>query len=96
MKKVDRNIMRGDDYEREAIPFEHLKESGLVWLINRAVFHPRGFSFAVHMDREGKCMGWSVDGDGTEPWSYDRTLAKAEEERFRAVEAFFDNLRPKP
>lgn len=40
-------------------PLGELSESGLLWLINRTVFHPRGMSLAVH--RTGKAVtGWSL------------------------------------
>lgn len=50
-------------------PLEDLRESGLLWLINRVVFHPRGFAIALHI-RGGKAVGWELLGDGSEPWQY--------------------------
>lgn len=58
-------------------PFADLRDSGLLWLINRVVFHPRGYALALHFedtpDRNlaegGEVTGWSILGDGTEPWS---------------------------
>jgi hypothetical protein len=52
-------------------PFAELRDVGLLWLINRVVFHPRGYALALHftdMDRR-ECTGWSLLGDGTEPWT---------------------------
>lgn len=42
-----------------------IRESGLLWLINTSVLHPRGFA-----------LGWSGDGhfllgDGSEPWRFE-------------------------
>lgn len=51
-----------------ARPFVQLKEEGLLWLINKAVFHPRGFALVLHVDRHGNGIGWSLGGDGTEAW----------------------------
>jgi hypothetical protein len=50
-------------------PIEDLADTGLLWLINRVVFHPRGWALALHIDTYGKATGWSLLGDGIEPWS---------------------------
>lgn len=50
--------------------FDELRETGLLWLINRVVMHPRGYALAIHHDEAGHASGWSVIGDGTEPWSF--------------------------
>lgn len=42
-------------------PFAELLESGLLWLINTSVFHPRGLALAVAIDQEtGEASGWSL------------------------------------
>lgn len=51
-----------------ARPLIQLKENGLLWLINKAVFHPRGFALVLHVDRHGNGIGWSLEGDGSEAW----------------------------
>jgi hypothetical protein len=53
-----------------ARPWSDLREDGLLWLINRTVFHPRGFALAMHFDDAGDALGWSLLGDGSEPWTY--------------------------
>jgi hypothetical protein len=60
----------------EARPFCELRDTGLLWLINRVVFHPRGYALAlVYDDRDnphgngGTVLGWQLHGDGQEPWS---------------------------
>lgn len=63
-------------------PFDELRDSGLLWLINASVFHPRGFALALHYEG-GEAVGWSLVGDGTEPWQYD----PAADDRFAAAEA---------
>jgi hypothetical protein len=55
-------------------PFCELRDTGLLWLINRTVFHPRGFALALMYDEPGQAeggnvTGWQLYGDGTEPWS---------------------------
>jgi hypothetical protein len=51
--------------------WDELKDSGLLWLINRVVFHPRGFALALVRDGagDGGVVGWRLLGDGTEAWS---------------------------
>lgn len=51
-------------------PLSALRETGLLWLINRTTFHPRGFALALHIAEDGTTEGWSLQGDGTEPWSF--------------------------
>lgn len=50
-------------------PWHELRDTGLLWLFNRVVLHPRGFAMAIHLDDEtGEATGWSLMGDGSEPW----------------------------
>lgn len=48
-----------------------LRSTGLLWLINASVLHPRGYAMALHYDDDMHCIGWSLLGDGSEPWSFD-------------------------
>lgn len=50
--------------------FAELRETGLLWLINRQVLHPRGWALALHFDDDGNAVGWSLQGDGIEPWNF--------------------------
>lgn len=63
-----------------------LRESGLLWLVNRAVFHPRGFALAVETDGS-----LSLLGDGSEPWKFELP-SDHEDDLFRRAEA---TLRPR-
>ncbi|MEV2239515.1 hypothetical protein [Micromonospora sp. NPDC049891] len=63
-------------------PLGELRDSGLLWLINAAVFHPRGYALALHVDDGGDVTGWSLMGDGSEPWQYGDDM----HERFAAAE----------
>ena len=49
-------------------PFKELSETGLLWLINVSVFHPRGYALGLHPGPTGEYIGWSLLGDGTESW----------------------------
>lgn len=51
-------------------PLEDLRDSGVLWMINRVVFHPRGLALALHFDDYGYVRGWSLMGDGAEVWQY--------------------------
>jgi hypothetical protein len=44
-------------------------DTGLLWLINASVLHPRGFALAIHVE-DGVATGWSLMGDGEEPWRF--------------------------
>lgn len=63
-------------------PFIDLRDSGLLWLINATVFHPRGYALALHVDASDAVTGWDLMGDGTEPWHYGDDM----NERFAAAE----------
>jgi len=57
------------DEERDRVSRFH--KSGLLWLVNTAVLHPRGFALALELTADGVPIGLSVVGDGTEPWAYE-------------------------
>lgn len=50
-----------------ARPLSELRDSGLLWLINRIVFHPHGLTLAVVTGEGGAIVGWQLIGDGSEP-----------------------------
>jgi hypothetical protein len=56
----------------EPRPFSELRDTGLLWLINTTVFHPRGYALAVHYadGTDSEMIGWSLVGDGTEVWAF--------------------------
>jgi hypothetical protein len=64
-----------DDQQRDddVYTFEELRSTGLLWLINASVFHPRGCALAlVYRDGQGEPpTGWTLisAGDG-QPFSY--------------------------
>lgn len=72
----------------EALPLSALHDTGVLWLINRVVFHPRGFALAIDVNREtGEVTGWTLLGDGTEPW---RFAEDRDNVQYAAVEAFIE------
>lgn len=84
----------GDDND-PGRPFDDLSTTGLLWLINAAVFHPRGYALAFAMNIEtGEVTGWDLLGDGRQPWRYDSDAVNRE--RFNAAEATLDAYRDRP
>jgi hypothetical protein len=51
--------------------FAQFQSAGFLWLINRVVFHPRGFALAFHINDNKEVVGWSLQGDGSEPFVFD-------------------------
>jgi hypothetical protein len=51
-------------------PWNDLATTGLLWLINTSILHPRGYALAIHTDNDGNATGWSILGDGTERWAF--------------------------
>ncbi|HEY3484293.1 MAG TPA: hypothetical protein VGK49_02865 [Ilumatobacteraceae bacterium] len=51
--------------------WEELRSTGLLWLINATVFHPRGYALGLQRNLvTGEIIGWALEGDGTEPWAF--------------------------
>lgn len=85
-------------------PLGDLRDTGLLWLINRVVFHPRGYAFALHYDEDprtnpdAQCTGWSLLGDGSETWTYGPTPegVPTEDELLARVNALLAPRTPPP
>jgi hypothetical protein len=75
----------------ELVPqsLDEFRKFGLLWAMNRYLFHPRGFAMAFETNDEGEVTGLRMYGDGTEPWSFDDTDTEA----FRAFEGFLESLK---
>lgn len=56
-------------------------DDGVLWLVNRVVFHPRGFALARNPEGQPE---WTLIGDGSEPWAFD---SDSDDECFAAVKA---------
>lgn len=63
--------------------WEEFRTSGLLWLLNTSTLHPRGFALAFVYDDDRNPVGWQLQGDGTEPWTFGDNC----DDRFNAVEA---------
>lgn len=94
----------GDGNEKGR-PFADLMDSGLLWLINSSVFHPRGVALSLHVDREtGAAVGWSlITAAPGEAMRYavpaeldDPAKAPDLDAAYRAAEATLAAARPAP
>lgn len=47
-------------------------EEGLLWLVNTAILHPRGYALTIVYDDEAlnTPLGLFIQGDGDEPWCF--------------------------
>jgi len=69
--------------------FKEFRDSGLLWLVNKTVFHPRGFALCLFVDQEtGEVSGWDLIGDGEESWTFSDTMD--EDEHFRNVKRLLE------
>lgn len=59
-----------DHHDPDIRELGDLVGSGLLWLINTALLHPRGYAMTLHYEAQGYCIGWSIQGDGGEPWKF--------------------------
>lgn len=74
------------DRDTTARPFSEMSDEGLLWLINRVCFHPRGYALAFHKNEAGDVTGWSMLGDGSEVWTFPN---EADDEEFAKVTMYF-------
>lgn len=69
------------------LPFEQLRDTGLLWLINTTVFHPRGYALSIDLDPDtGQARGFQLLGDGKERWGWAEDVMAAElDAKFQTV-----------
>lgn len=77
--------------DRPILPFEDLRSTGLLWLLNKSCLHPRGYALAFYYDDIGDLIGWNLLGDGSEPWQFD---TNTDDDAFARVEAFLESHAP--
>lgn len=85
---------RKPDGERAAFSFDQLGNLGVLWLINRVVFHPRGFALALdYAESETEPRGWSLHA-AAEGEAFTFAMPEGfEDERFRIVEELLNEAR---
>ena len=71
-----------------ALDWQALIDSGLLWLINATVFHPRGVGMAVHPDGAGWLL---ISAGADEPFVFPDT--KEIHQKFRASQAFISEVK---
>ena len=67
-----------------------LRADGVLWMINKSVFHPRGYALAVNTQDGGD---FTLMGDGTEPWTYEHSM---EDDLFAAFNALLERAKGEP
>lgn len=70
-----------------------LRTTGLLWLINRVVFHPRGFCLGLYADNDEEpfnIVGWQIKGNGSETFNF---KPEDDDRHLLEVEALFAELR---
>lgn len=70
----------------ESVPVD-LRADGVLWAINRTLFHPRGFALAINTET-GE---FTLLGDGSEAWMYGSPVD--EDQHLRDFEALLDRAR---
>ncbi|WP_431997788.1 hypothetical protein [Streptomyces fungicidicus] len=65
-------------------PLLDLSETGLLWLINRVVFHPRGLALGLYQEGD-QALGWKLlVADDDEPFAFSESV---DTQGFRRAEA---------
>lgn len=65
----------------DGVPFDW-HDDGVLWLVNRVVFHPRGFAVGHNQATDD----WVLFGDGSETWRFEGV---GEDNLFDKVNALF-------
>lgn len=74
--------------------FAEFRDTGLLWLVNATVFHPRGFALAFVFDTDRNVIGWRLLGNGKEPWFFGDVPPTADERKTfgaQSVDELFAN-----
>jgi hypothetical protein len=71
--------------------FDDLRDTGLLWAINRYIFHPRGLAMAVCLehDEDSKVFAWRMMSLLGETFNYDE---EADQSGFRKFTQFLQSL----
>lgn len=57
--------------QRDAFSFDQLRETGVLFMVNRVLLHPRGYALALEYgEGEKEPRGWNIVGNGKEIWSF--------------------------
>jgi hypothetical protein len=72
-----------EELPRQVPKYVDLVETGLLWLVNTSVFHPRGFALGY----DATVRQFTLLGDGTEAWVFEDDTAVS---RMRDVQELFE------
>lgn len=76
---------------RRTRPLIDLRDSGMLWWINRVAFHPLGVALALEVDTTtGEVSGWALEGDGSSVWAF---TEEVDSHRFAQAMATLDEAR---
>jgi hypothetical protein len=95
-RRVSENAMSIDNTPEDDTDFEvDISASGLLWYLNRVGLHPRGFALAGLYNaprgtEDRHLIGFTLLGDGSEPWGFPDEV---DDEYFARVEATFSEAR---
>lgn len=91
---------------RPVYPMTDFRGRGVLWMLNRVVFHPRGFAIGLHWAddvtveqieaNEVEPIGFSIQGDGKEVWAFGQEPDWSEDAPFAVFEAMLDEARQAP
>lgn len=67
--------------------FSEMRATGVLWAINRVLFHPRGYALALSFPDgvNSEPDGWELLGDGSERWAFDYDDERTDFEHFEAL-----------
>lgn len=68
-------------------------DTGLLWMINQVIFHPRGYAMYISLDGEGVATGWGVMGNGRERWAFVDDDPKTQDNLDQKFSAFRELLK---
>jgi hypothetical protein len=85
--------MPDKQYGMQKRDLKELTDHGLLWLINRVVFHPRGYALGLVSNEEGEFDAWVMIGDGSEVWTFSLEDDNVE---FEKVKEFFAAMDESP
>lgn len=78
----------GNAYRTKSEPMSTFRDAGLLWIINKQVFHPHGLALSLEFDDNGTVTAWSVWKDN-EPWGF---TPEDDNESFNKLQEFLKEL----
>lgn len=88
------NKLDNTESNRPVLALSELRPTGILWAINRHIFHPRGYALALDWP-EGADPdtdapdGFTIYGDGSEPWAFE---PDTDDSGFAAFSKFMKSL----